>query len=104
LTDSAKFCLPDESCMLRPVRWIGENDIRLYEPVQFTGSNPAGSCLTYYRRCKVFGGVAENERETAGMCDVLDSNLDIVTDFPLTQKGLKWLYKALDSRKEEGSL
>jgi len=88
--------MPHDAVMLRPVRFVGENDIKLYDPVEFKSGKEG--CELYFRRCKVFGGIATSKEETVGLCDILNKDFDVVGDFPLTSKGLRWLYKSLDTR------
>jgi len=88
--------MPHDAVMLRPVRFVGKNDIKLYDPVEFKSGKKG--CELYYRRCKVFGGVAKSKEEQVGLCDILNKDFDVVGDFPLTSKGLRWLYKSLDTR------
>lgn len=87
--------------MLRIVRFFPNDEARMYEPVKFTGKDPAASCDMYYRRCKTFSGVASESAGADGICDILDGHGDIVGDFYLNKKGLKYLYEALDTRVEK---
>jgi hypothetical protein len=86
--------------MMRIVRFLPNDEARMYEPVEFTGRDPSASCDMYYRRCETFGGVVTESVSADGICDLLDVNGDIVGDFYLNKKGLKYLYSALDTRVE----
>mgnify|MGYP000719189877 CR=1 FL=1 len=67
--------MPHDAVMLRPVRFVGENDIKLYDPVEFKSGKEG--CELYFRRCKVFGGIATSKEETVGLCDILNKDFDI---------------------------
>lgn len=87
--------------MMRIVRFLPNDEARMYEPVEFTGKDPSASCDMYYRRCQTFGGVASESANADGICDLLDGKGDIVGDFYINQKGLRYLYDALGTRVEQ---
>jgi len=59
---------------------------------------PRAGCSIYARRCEAFSGVPEREADATGICDILDAEGDIIGDFWLNDKGLRYLYRALDLR------
>ncbi|MFA5630315.1 MAG: hypothetical protein WC997_02285 [Porticoccaceae bacterium] len=98
-----KNIIPDEAVGFQVQRIMREREVELraYTPIQFTTERPAQSCRLYYTRCRVFSGVHEGSAETsAGICDVLDKDGDIIGDFLLNRKGIKWLIKALGATVE----
>lgn len=82
---------------LRPVRIIGDG-IRVYEGTTFP-RNPWAGCELWLRRLRLLGHLAD---DGAGiLLDVLDAHGDIVQDFPLTQRGLRYMRELLRSRVAE---
>jgi hypothetical protein len=97
---SGDYKMPDEAFALRPVRFLPDNELRYYSGVTFP-RNPKGACDMYYRRCRVFGGIAPCRQDEVGLCDVLDEHGDVIDNFPLNAKGLKYLIKFLKCRVDE---
>jgi len=93
MTDLKQIVMPVDAVALRPVRFMRGDEIRNYTATTFP-NDPRGGCDIYYRRCKVFGGIASDNDE-AGICDVLDERGNIVADFPLNRRGLKYLCTTL---------
>lgn len=93
--------MPEDACIFRVSRLIDDDTIRFYGAIRFTGDNPAGACMMYLRRCEIFGGIAKSKDEMAGACDIENLEGDIVEDFGLNRKGLRYLYKALKLRVEK---
>ena len=94
-----KLIMPDDAYALRPVRFLPKDKLRYYWAITFP-RGPKDGCCIYYRRCAVFGGVANGESDAAGICDVLDENHNIIADFWLTRKGLEYLIRTLKCRVE----
>ena len=91
--------VPETAVMMQPIRFKGD-DLEHYCAVEFKGDNPQGACQMYTKRCEIAGGVAESEEQAVGICDFLDKDFNIVGNFYLTRKGLRYLYRALDTRLE----
>lgn len=89
-----------EAHALRPVRFLPGDRLRVFTAVTFP-NDPPGGCSVYARRCEVFGGVAEGEGDSVGVCDILDSDGSIIGDFWINSKGLRYLYRALNLRVED---
>ena len=95
-----RFVMPADAVALQPVRFMPGNELRYYTATTFL-NNPRGGCGMYYQRCRVAGGIAEHgTSDEVGLCDVLNDAGDIVADFSLTRKGLKFLNKTLGCRVE----
>lgn len=93
-----RLVMPGAAVALRPVRFMPGDDLRYYTATTFP-RDPRAGCDLYYRRCEVFGGVADGD-DQAGICDVLNMDGDVVADFPLNRHGLDYLYRALGCRVE----
>ncbi len=91
--------MPDDAVALRPVRFLPGDELRYYTAITFP-KNPKGGCDMYRRRCDITGGIAKSAVDATGICDVLDENGDIIADFWLNDKGLRYLYRALGCRVE----
>lgn len=89
--------IPKEAHALRPVRFMPDDQLREYTGTTFP-NGPWKGCSMYARRCAAFGGVAAGEADATGVCDILDAEGDIIGDFWLNDKGLRYLYRALDLR------
>ena len=74
------------------------NDLRQYTPVEFDTKSPNMAIDQIYRQMKVFGCLSKNTDDEVGICDVLDSNGDVIHQFGLTNYGINWLYKKYDLR------
>lgn len=91
------FNLPDDAVALQPVRFISDDELRYYTATTFP-NNPRGGCQVYLSRCAIAGGITESQEEAVGICDVLNSDSEIVADVYLTKKGLAFLYEKLNCR------
>jgi hypothetical protein len=84
---------------LRLVRTlVKENTFRTYEGVTFP-SNPWQGCELHLRRCDFFGWLKSGD---SIVVDVLDSNGDVVQDFPITKAGFEYLRGKLKFRVDKG--
>lgn len=91
--------IPDGAAGLWCHRFGSDGNIgRSYTEVVFTGENPTGAARMMANRCQAFGGITEHDNEALGLADVIDSDGDIVGNFLLTQKGLRYFYKSLGLR------
>ena len=81
---------------LRPVRTLEKQNIfRIYEATTFP-AGPFRGCELYLRRCEAFGFL---KNDGSGLVvDVLDTNGDIIQDFPITRKGFEYLRRVLKFR------
>jgi len=80
------------------VRYQKNGNDRLYEVVTFSTENPAMALDRIYRQMKVFGCISNDDQESNGMLDYVDSEGDVIHHIPLTKNGLSWLYKKYDLR------
>lgn len=78
---------------LRPARVVGD-ELRLYTATTFPG-DPWGGCDLALRRCRLVGGLARAGEQTGLILDVLDDEGDIIQDYALTRKGLRYLRRTL---------
>jgi hypothetical protein len=92
-----KFVMPDDAYALRPVRFMRNEQLKYYSAVTFP-ENPRAGCDIYRRRCDITGGIAAGQDDATGICDILNERDDIVADFWLNDKGLKFLYSKLNLR------
>ena len=88
MRDTWMINLDPRAVALRPVRAL-KDGFRYYEATTFP-QNPWQGCEMYLRRCKAFGFL-KGDGEI--VLDVLDKNGDVIQDFPLTRKGLRYLRK-----------
>lgn len=99
--NSMDASLPESAYGLRPVKHKKDSDdLTHYTAITFP-SEPKSGCELYMRRCKSIGGIAKSKADTVGLCDILDKDGDIVSDFPLNQKGLNYLISSLNLKIEE---
>ena len=76
-----------------------EDDLKHYTATTLP-NGPKQGCELYLRRCKAFGGIATQKEDEVGLCDVLDDDGDVVENFPLNKKGIRYLIKALNAKVE----
>jgi len=93
------FVMPDDAHALRPIRFLPDEQLQFYTAVTFP-EGPKDGCDIARRRCYVSGGIAKGKEDATGICDVLNSDGDIVADFWLNDKGLRFLYRQLHLRVE----
>ena len=82
---------------IRPVRVIADR-FRYYEAVTFPGKAWAG-CEMWLRRLQATGGLEDDGSHI--VLDVLDTNDDVIQDFPITRAGFEYLRRSLKFRRVE---
>lgn len=82
---------------IRPVRIIADK-FRYYEAVTFPGRAWSG-CEMWLRRLRATGGLADDGSHI--VLDILDTNDDVIQDFPITRKGFEYLRHSLKFRRVE---
>lgn len=91
------FVTPNDAHALRPVRFMPDDQLKYYTGVTFPNGAKNG-CDIYRRRCDIAGGIPKSEDQATGICDILNKEGDIVADFWLNDKGLRFLYQKLNLR------
>lgn len=91
--------VPLNACALRIVRMLKNGKLRVFEAITFP-KNPYSGCEIMHRRVKAFGHIAKTDEETYGLCDVLDKDGDIISDFWLTKQGFDYLKRKLGCHVE----
>lgn len=81
---------------LRPVRVVGNEELREYEAVTFP-NDPWQGCEIYLRRCGAFGYLV-SANDSYAVVDVLDASGDIIQDYGVTHAGFNYLREKLKFR------
>lgn len=85
--------LHPDAYAIRPVRLIGEDELRHYEAVYFP-NNPRSGIEQYLRQ--LLGDLTDDG--SGLLLDILNEDGDIVQDYPLNRSGFKFLRSRLKLR------